>query len=121
MFPKGVPGCGLIVLRVVTALSLQTNASGQLALTANMSLPGIVLILLSLALIFGFLTPVVAVLAALIEGALLVTSPEIATALMLQNPLICIALALLGPGAYSVDARLFGSRVVVLHSSDQAD
>jgi len=120
-FPKGAPGCGLLLLRVVTAMSLQTNASGHLALTAHTSLPGVLLIVLSLALIVGFLTPVVAVLSALIEGTLLVTSPDIAGALMLENPLICVALALLGPGAYSVDARLFGSRVVVLHSSDRAD
>jgi uncharacterized membrane protein YphA (DoxX/SURF4 family) len=120
-FPKGAPGCGLVLLRVAAALSLLTNASGHLVLAAHISLPGLALIVLSMALVVGFLTPAAAVLGAAIQSATLVANPEAASALMLQSPLICIALALLGPGSYSVDARLFGSRVVVLHSSDRAD
>src|SRR5262245_30592398 len=90
-FPKGMPGFGLILLRVVTALSLQTNAAGHLALSAHLSLPGVVSIVISLALLVGIVTPIAAVLGALIASATLVTSPEMASAFMLQNPLICIA------------------------------
>jgi uncharacterized membrane protein YphA (DoxX/SURF4 family) len=121
MFPTGAPGCGLVLLRAVAALSLQADASGHLALTAHSSAPGVALILLSLALLVGLLTPIVALMAAAIEAALLITSGSAGIALMLQGPVICVALALLGPGAYSLDARLFGSRVVVLHASDQPD
>ena len=118
-FPTGASGCGLVLLRIVAALSLQADASGHLALSSHTSLPGVALILLSLALLVGLLTPVVAVLAAVIEAAMLVTDASAGIALMLQGPVICVALALLGPGRYSLDARLFGSRVVVLHSSDE--
>jgi hypothetical protein len=118
-FPTGAPGIGLILLRVVAALSLQTDASGHLTLTSHTSLPGVVLILLSLALLAGLLTPVCALLGALIEAALLITSESAGIPMMLQGPVICLALALLGPGGYALDARLLGTRVVVLHASDQ--
>jgi hypothetical protein len=119
-FPTGAPGCGLILLRIVAALSLQTDASGNLALTAHASLPGVALTLLSLALLVGLFTPVAALLSAAIEAAML-TSASADIALMMHGPVICAALALLGPGGYSLDARMFGSRVVVLHSSDPAE
>jgi uncharacterized membrane protein YphA (DoxX/SURF4 family) len=118
-FPTGAPGCGLVLLRVVAALSLQADASGHLELTQHASILGVALILLSLALLIGLFTPVVALLAAAVETAMLGTSASASIALMLQGPVICVALALLGPGSYSLDARLFGSRVVVLHASDQ--
>jgi uncharacterized membrane protein YphA (DoxX/SURF4 family) len=120
-FPTGAPGCGLILLRVVAALSLQADASGQLALTAHTSVSGVGLILLSLALLVGLLTPAVALLSAMIEATMIMTSASAGIAFMLQGPVICVALALLGPGGYSLDARLFGSRVVVLHASDQPE
>jgi uncharacterized membrane protein YphA (DoxX/SURF4 family) len=120
-FPTGAPGCGLVLLRVVAALSLQADASGQLVLTQHASIPGVALILLSLALLAGLFTPVVALLAAAIETAMLGVSASASIALMLQGSVICVALALLGPGSYSLDARLFGSRVVVLHASDQPE
>ena len=120
-FPTGAPGCGLVLLRVVAALSLQADASGHLVLTQHASIPGVALILLSIALLVGLLTPVVALVAAAIEATMLGTSASAGIALMLQGPMICVALALLGPGGYSLDARLFGSRVVVLHASDRAE
>ena len=120
-FPTGAPGCGLVLLRVVAALSLQADASGHLVLTQHASIPGVALILLSLALLVGLFTPVVALLAAMIEAAMLGSSTSAGMALMLQGPVICVTLALLGPGGYSLDARLFGSRVVVLHASDQPE
>ncbi len=120
-FPTGAPGCGLVLLRVVAALSLQADASGNLVLTQHASIPGVASILLSLALLVGLFTPVVALLAAAVETAMLGASAPASIALMLQGPVICVALALLGPGSYSLDARLFGSRVVVLHASDQPE
>lgn len=120
-FPTAAPGCGLVLLRVVAALSLQADASGHLVLTQHASIPGVALILLSLALLVGLFTPVAALLAAVIEAAMLDSGTSAGIALMLQGPMICVALALLGPGGYSLDARLFGSRVVVLHASNQPE
>ena len=41
-----------------------------------------------------------------------------ATVLILSMP-VAAALALLGPGAYSIDARVFGRRVIVLPPDDR--
>ena len=73
-----------------------------------------VVILLSTALCAGYLTPIAAALALLIHGliwsSLGVSSAGGAIILSLD----AMALALLGPGEYSIDAYRFGRRVVVL-------
>jgi uncharacterized membrane protein YphA (DoxX/SURF4 family) len=72
---------------------------------------------LSFALLLGFLTPVAALLSAAIEVATLTVAGDVTVASLLI-PLRAFALALLGPGAYSLDARLFGRRVLILPRRD---
>jgi hypothetical protein len=63
-------------------------------------------------LTIGLLTPVAAILAALEAGCrhgLLDTNLSMALA-----SVILVAVVLLGPGAFSVDARLFGRREVII-------
>ena len=112
MFPPGSPGLALLLLRasVTIALFLDIHAHYQ-------RLSGWMLgaaIILSVALCAGYLTPIAAVLAFLFQ-VLLGTSAGVASAG--PGVLFCLdalALALIGPGAYSVDAYRFGRRVVVL-------
>jgi len=62
----------------------------------------------------GFLTPMVAILALLFH-ALAWSSPSIGSAGTTAIAVLdALALAMLGPGAYSIDAYRFGRRVVVL-------
>jgi hypothetical protein len=69
------------------------------------------------ALCLGFLTPLAAAIAFLIQFAGLMTEALHAEVIA---PLVnAVALSLLGPGAYSVDARLFGRRVIVLSDDDR--
>ncbi len=106
MFPTGTPGVALLVLRCCLATAL-----------AGIALPGgaphlAFLVLLSL-LCLGLLTPVVcalAVIAVLLELPYLrgVGAADVGIVL-----LSTLAYAFLGPGAYSIDARLFGRRVIV--------
>jgi uncharacterized membrane protein YphA (DoxX/SURF4 family) len=71
-----------------------------------------VLVACALAVVVGFVTPIAAVLAALIETIGL-NAHVIQIALHSFAPIVIgIALALLGPGAYSVDARMFGRRLM---------
>ena len=68
--------------------------------------------LISLAILVGFLTPILATLACLASVAnLFFADPNLVYILRI---LTSAALVLLGPGAYSIDARLFGLRVTVL-------
>ena len=114
MFPPGLPGLALLLLRasVAIALLLDTYAHRD-ALPAWAHAAAIVI---SLGISAGYLTPVVASAALVCHagiwfagGASLVTAT-----LTLIFALNALALALLGPGAYSLDSRRFGRRLVVL-------
>jgi hypothetical protein len=115
MFPAGAPGCGMLILRIGVAASLHLDASGHFAVHPNMAV-FIALAALSGSLAVGLLTPLVSILAGAAEVAMLLTGPNAVVALLL-GPLDVLVLLLLGPGAYSLDARLFGRRVVVLQST----
>lgn len=112
MFPAGAPGAGLLLLRVHLACFLPLDPCGLLRGDAPAWLPA-ALAATSLLLLLGLLTPLAAAMAAL--PALwpwLAHVPAVpaSTALALLAP---AAQMLLGPGAWSVDARLFGRRVLV--------
>jgi uncharacterized membrane protein YphA (DoxX/SURF4 family) len=111
-FPDGWPGLGLLLLRISVALPALLNTYGAWEPSPGWAL--IALVLLSAALSVGFLTPMVALLSLLLrlvgpaslsagtEGTLYITI------------LGALALAMLGPGAYSIDAYRYGRRLVVL-------
>lgn len=107
MFPEGGPGAGLLLLRLSVALSMLLHPSGGPLMHALLALPAIGLCL-------GVLTPLLAAMCCLFSfydfmvlgGA---TLPEAGIKILAAG-----ALALLGPGAHSLDARLFGRRVITL-------
>ena len=112
IFPSGWPGVALLLLRGSVALAVLVPAYSQRQALPSLAL--LALILLSAILCAGFLTPVVAVLAAavhLVAALSLGMGHEGATVVAIVDAL---ALALLGPGAYSIDARRFGRRLVKL-------
>jgi hypothetical protein len=110
-FLGGAPGTGLLLSRLCTAFLL------SLAVFVYLSPPlwlDIAVALLAFSLAAGFAVRVAASLAALvILFTATQTSGPLEAVLMLQA-LQAVALALLGAGAYSVDARLFGRRVIQL-------
>jgi hypothetical protein len=112
MFPSAWPGLALILLRgsVATAVVLEGWIHRQ-------GLSGWMLgalALLSACLCAGFLTPIMAILALSVH-VLAWSSLSIDGAGMTAVALLdALALAMLGPGAYSIDAYCFGRRVVVL-------
>ena len=113
MFPVGLPGIGLLCLRLAVALSL------CLSLQATQSRFPIVewtLATFGILLVIGFATPIFALFCALIDIYGLIDAGGVAWASQGGPVLVACALALLGPGAYSVDALLFGRRSVVLNS-----
>lgn len=103
-FPTGSPGFGLVLLRAFVALTL---------ITANLNVPGW-LLAVSLAgaacLLIGFLTPIAAAIVGLSAIAFAIFFDSNYTVVVLI--ILAAAIALLGPGAFSVDARLFGRREI---------
>ena len=107
-FPCGLPGAGLVLLRAVTAISL-INAG---LLTSSSPAPVIVELVTTCAailLLIGLWTPLAGVLIAVAELGLAVLHPA-EPWMNVHFASVGAALAMLGPGGCSVDARLFGRR-----------
>jgi uncharacterized membrane protein YphA (DoxX/SURF4 family) len=82
---------------------------------------GVALAAQSLLLCIGFMTPVVAVIACVFELMTLLSAAHGDIRFIVLSSLTAAAIALLGPGAYSLDARLFGRRVIVFRSDGRPD
>jgi hypothetical protein len=118
MFPNHGPGIAMLLLRVSVAATLVLDASTRMAaLSPRWMFLGLILVAISLCM--GFLTPILSVLCCLFEiGGLLIGGGADAVGILVSI-LNAAALALLGPGAYSLDAQLFGRRVLVVpHRKD---
>jgi uncharacterized membrane protein YphA (DoxX/SURF4 family) len=110
-FAAGPPGVGLLLLRLASGAILIVHASTTLQGSTGLSeavLQGMAAGT-GLLLIVGLWTPIVGMLAAI--GALVngLSDPSGSGEWLLPMT-VCVALALLGPGAWSIDARLFGWR-----------
>lgn len=117
-FPAGAPGIGLLLLRLSLALSLLSSVglvAGPLAAAVVTPVGPVGLAtIVSLVLVLGLWTPLVAVaLAVAIASAHAFAGPSWA-AVGWHVPVDALVLALLGPGAYSLDARLFGRREILV-------
>jgi len=114
MFPQGGPGFGLLLLRTATAVMFVLNISHRF----NFSSPALywavvsLIAMISFSLCLGFLTPVLAVVACATAVANLFFQPS--NFVYIFRMLTSAALMFLGPGAYSVDAKLFGLRVTIV-------
>jgi putative oxidoreductase len=113
-YPDGAAGIALVLLRIacawVACLVFAHLAFPQYSRHAATLLPAV----LALSLALGFGTRIVAfVVTAGAAGTALMNGSDIALT-MIARACGCAALGLLGPGAYSLDAKLFGRRVIRL-------
>jgi uncharacterized membrane protein YphA (DoxX/SURF4 family) len=109
-FPCGLPGAGLLVLRGAAAIplvyaGLVTAASPSPAI-AQLVTGGAAILLL-----IGLWTPLAGALIAVAELALAVTHPAERWTFV-HFAALATALAMLGPGGCSLDARLFGRKQI---------
>jgi putative oxidoreductase len=109
-FANGWPGYGLLVLRAACAVYVLCVDLPLLTSAATTDMIVLILVICAaLALVLGWWTPLAAAILAILQfwqahaypGQFL---PEVLTAV------IAFSLTLLGPGAWSVDARLYGRR-----------
>ena len=135
-FPGGTPGIGLLILRTAAGIAtgiyggillsrLETTINGQFSYFSHLIL-SLILITGSVFLILGLMTPFVSITLAvseLIAAIIRLTLPNpldgfrftwIALLLLAS---IATALFFLGPGAFSIDARLFGRRQIFIKPS----
>src|ERR1700752_3052721 len=118
MFPAGGPGIGLVLLRASVAAGCFFD--GPVLAADNFAQSDVVLrVVLDAALGLGLLTPLTVLLSCVLAivdiAALGVMSTPVAWVTLVN----AIALGLLGPGAYSLDARLFGRRVLVIPATER--
>jgi putative oxidoreductase len=109
-FANSWPGFGLLIQRLVTGIALLHNAIAQLETpAAGMMIPEIAGAVLGLFLLAGLWTPLAGALVAAIElWVVVVGMTDIWMPLMLA--IFGGTLAMIGPGAWSIDARLFGRK-----------
>ena len=110
-FAQGLPGAGLLLLRLATGTSLLLHETSQFTLEEPVwqTVTLVVRACLSALLVGGLWTPVVGTLTATLELATAFWHPSDVWIHGLVASL-AVALALLGPGAWSADAWLFGWR-----------
>ena len=114
-FAGGWPGAGLLLMRLVAGSALIVRACLMLASDAPLSttITSVILAGSGILLIPGLWTPIAGTLVALVEIRLVVAQAEDPMVSLLLGT-IGGALAMLGPGMWSIDARIFGWKRVEL-------
>lgn len=134
-FPAGRAGLGLLLLRVAVGVAALVQAAGYVDSsdhsTVAIRVGSLVVGVGAVGLVIGLLTPVPAiVLACLVPVLWAVHGTDGGTAAVLTTLLVAanaVAVALLGPGTFSMDGRLFGRREIIIppqattHDSSGAD
>ncbi len=112
-FADGWPGGGLLLQRCLAGGALLYY--GGVSLTEEphpqLALPELLGALVGLLIVAGLWTPVAGVVVAIVEAWIAFAQPQnLLMAVVLG--VLGLSLAMIGPGAWSIDARLFGRKQI---------
>jgi len=109
-FADGVPGAGLLILRIFLGGALILGAIGAVlhgSITAAVA--NVLAAIAGTFLLIGLWTPIVGIVAAFAELWMVLFLPQELRLHVLQA-VFGVGLAMIGPGVWSVDAHLYGWR-----------
>jgi hypothetical protein len=111
MFAGGTAGVALLILRACACGFLVLCATHTHLASLSWTLFGVATTALLLGV--GILTPVACAVGGLIEAYCMAHGAGAELGQAICTLMVFVALGLLGPGAFSIDARLFGRRLIV--------
>jgi len=117
MFPNGLPGAGLLLLRLVCSIVIITDSITTIAaaprahtlISQSIAIPAAILLLV------GLWTPIAGLAIVVVELAMAWSGTKgIENSVLLAT--LGAALAALGPGSHSVDAKLYGRKRIQIRN-----
>ena len=119
-FAQGAPGIGLLILRLTLggmAITHDVMVFGKGSSPAFAALHSF-LAIFAVLLLVGLWTPIAAMLMA-VSAIVEVLSHDVTRAQCVSVAFLSVALALIGPGAWSIDARLYGWKEIKISGRQQ--
>ena len=113
-FPDGWPGYGLLLLRVTLGVPLVYWGAADLAAAHLTAIPNLAAALAGIFLLSGLFTSVAGAMVVLAQIWMVFSpafAPEGERSIRFFLAAVSASVAMLGPGAWSVDARRFGRKV----------
>lgn len=104
-------GFALLLLRFAAGILLLANACSEIF--RNPSTVLLIRLLVGLGLCFGLFTSFLGIIAAILSLWALSWAHTNLSLVQVATLILTVAIVILGPGAYSVDALLFGRRRVI--------
>jgi len=115
-FARGRPGLGLLMQRITAGSLIFTMITHQFW-ARGIGLASFLLAVLALFMVLGLFTAISSVMAALLTVILFLFLRDTPLLVVATSASLCVSLSMLGAGAYSLDALLFGRRRVIFPNS----